>query len=328
MQAAFARRDVIAVGIYRKGYGTAATQRNVRVWGRQSPEGADSMRIAVTGATGYIGSHLVSAFCRKHEVYAIVRTTSETAGIQAYVKEFIVYDSEQVYGRLAAIQPEVLIHLAGVFYGEHTADNIENLLNANLVFSTVVFDAAVSAGCKKIINTGTYWQQFAKEDYNPVNLYAATKQAAEDILMYYVKARRCSAVTLQIFDSYGPDDNRKKILNIIRELEDGARIDMSGGRQKMYYCHIEDLVSGYARALELLAEMAPGTAVRYALREEEPVMLRTLIEEFLRIQGKRLEINWGGRAYRDREIMEPAGIGTVLPGWTPRYSWQQGVETL
>lgn len=286
------------------------------------------MKIAVTGATGYIGSHLISVLSREHEVLAIVRDTSDAAGIEPYVKEFATYDRERIYDSLAAARPEVLIHLAGVFYGEHDAHNIANLLESNLVFSTIVFDAAVAAGCRKIINTGTYWQQFSGEAYNPVNLYAATKQAAEDMLLYYVKAKGCSAVTLQIFDSYGPDDNRNKILNMINKLEDGASIDMSQGRQKMYYCHIEDLVSGYMRAIPLIHEMESGAYARYALRGQEPQELRELIEEFLKISGKHLKINWGGRAYRDREILDPAGIGTVLPGWKPRYDWQQGVKTL
>lgn len=285
------------------------------------------MRIAVTGATGYIGTHLTPILSREHEVYAIVRTTSDTTEIQDYVKA-IVYTKESIYGLLAEARPDVLIHLAGVFYGEHTPDNIANLLESNLVFSATVFDAAVRAGCNKIINTGTYWQQYSGEDYNPVNLYAATKQAAEDILLYYVKAKGCSAVSLQIFDSYGPNDHRQKILNIIKNLDDGARIDMSGGRQKMYYCHIEDLVNGYICALDLVSKMESGTYGKYALRDEKPVALRTLIEDFLRIHGKSLDINWGARAYRDREIMDPSGIGTILPGWKPKYGWEHGVKTL
>ena len=140
------------------------------------------MKIAVTGATGYIGNHLVSVLGREHEVYAIVRDTSDTAAIEPHIKELAVYDRERIYDLLAEARPDILIHLAGVFYGEHNAENISDLLESNLVFSTVIFDAAAAAGCRKIINTGTYWQQFLGEPYNPVNLYAATKQAAEDIL--------------------------------------------------------------------------------------------------------------------------------------------------
>lgn len=286
------------------------------------------MKIAITGATGYIGSHLASMLSRENEVYAIVRQTSDTALIQDCVEKVIIYEKESIYSELSEIRPDALIHLAGVFYREHTPDNIGNLLEGNLVFSTVVFDAAVSAGCRNIINTGTYWQHFSGEDYDPVNLYAATKQATEDILLYYVNVKGCRALTLQIFDSYGPDDHRNKILNIIGNLDDGAHMDMSGGQQKMYFCHIEDLVSAYVRALEIVGEMESGTYARYALRDENPLPLRTLVEEFLKIKGKHVQINWGACAYRDREIMDPSGMGTVLPGWHPRYTWEQGVKNL
>lgn len=286
------------------------------------------MRIVVTGATGYIGSHLLPALGREHEVYAVVRESSETGAIENFIKGKVIFEKQSIYGLLAELMPDVCIHLAGVFYGEHTPENIESLLESNLVFAAVIFDAAASAGCRKFLNTGTYWQQFSKESYNPVNLYAATKQAAEDILLYYVRAKGCSALTLQIFDSYGPGDHRKKILNIIRDLKNGAQIDLTAGEQKMYYCHIEDLVSGYLQALKLVITMEPGTYARYALRDQEPVSLRELVEEFLRIQGKHLDINWGGRAYRDREIMDPSGIGTVLPGWKPKYQWARGVKNL
>lgn len=286
------------------------------------------MKIAITGATGYIGSHLVSTLSRENEVYAIVRQSSDTTLIQDYVEKIVVFEKESIYQILSELKPDVLIHLAGVFYREHTPDNIGNLLEGNLMFSTVVFDAAVGAGCRNIINTGTYWQHFSGESYDPVNLYAATKQATEDILLYYVNVKGCSALTLQIFDSYGPDDPRNKILNIIKNLDDGQQMDMSGGQQKMYFCHIEDVVSAYVRALEIVEEMETGTYARYALRDEKPVSLRTLIEEFLRIQGKNVEINWGACAYRDREIMDPTGTGIVLPGWHPKYTWEQGVKNL
>ncbi len=286
------------------------------------------MKIVITGATGYIGSHLAHAIGQEHEVFAVVRRNSDTTELGDCVKDCIVFEKDRIYCLLEELGPDACVHLAGVFYGEHSSDTIGDLLESNLIFSAVMFDAAVSAGCRRIINTGTYWQHFSGEEYNPVNLYAATKQAAEDILLYYVKAKGCSAITLQIFDSYGPDDHRRKILNMIRDLDDGARIDMTGGEQKMYYCHIEDLVSGYMQALKLVAAMEAGSYARYALRDENPVSLRKLVEEFLRIQGKHLDINWGGRTYRDREIMDPSGIGTVLPGWKPKYDWEQGVKNL
>lgn len=286
------------------------------------------MKIVITGATGYIGRHMIVPLSKNNEVYAIVRKTSDTSMIEDIVERVLVYDSNVIYEELKNIKPNVLIHLAGVFYGEHTEENIKNLLESNLVFSTVIFDAVTKAGAKSIINTGTYWQQYAKEKYNPVNLYAATKQAAEDILLYYVRAKGCKAITLQIFDTYGPEDNRNKILNIIARLEDGDKIDMSGGEQKLYYCYVDDLVNGYIHAIKVLDEMQFGEYKRYALRSKEPVRLKEIVREYLEIHPKNVEINWGGLNYREREIMDPSEIGEVLPGWKPKYDLHTGLARI
>lgn len=288
----------------------------------------EGMKILLTGATGYIGTHLVAKLCEKNEVYIVVRANSDTENITRKVAGIIVYGQDNIYERLGEIKPDILIHLAGVFYGEHQADNIQNLLESNIVFATVVIDAAVCAGCKKIINTGSYWQYYGKEDYNPVNLYAATKQAVEDILQYYIKAKKCKAISLQIFDSYGPNDSRNKILNIIARMKDGEEIDMSSGEQKMYYCYIDDLTDGYIRAIDVLDDLQEGEHKCYVLREKEPVRLRDIIELYLKIHQKKLEINWGKREGRDREIMDPTGMGKVLPGWAPKYTLKEGLRKI
>ncbi len=286
------------------------------------------MKIVITGGTGYIGRHVADCLAKEHEIYVIVRESSNVSFLKNCVAGIIVYEEETIYDELEKIQPEILIHLSGVFYSQHTRENIKNLLESNVVFSSIVIDAAVKAGCKQIINTGSYWQNYGGEKYNPVNLYAATKQAIEDVIQYYVRAEKCKAITLQIFDTYGPDDPRNKILNKIKELEAGTEFRMSGGEQKVYFCHIEDIVRGYERAVHVLCGMESGKQARYALRGEEPVRLREVVELYLRIQKKQIDIIWGGLAYRDREIMDPTGMGEVLPGWKPEISLTQGLQKL
>ena len=288
----------------------------------------DKMKIIITGATGYIGKHLVAALCSQYEIYAIVREKTDISYVKQFLKKAIIYDYNTIYDEIKKINTDLLIHLAGVFYGEHSKENILDLLESNIVFASVVLDSAVHAGVKKIINTGTYWQQYNGEIYNQVNLYAATKQAVEDILLYYIKAENCKAITVQIFDTYGPDDDRKKILNIISNLEDGEQIDMSGGEQKLYYCYIDDIVNGYLRAIFLLNEMDFGEYKKYSLREKKPIYLKEIVREYLEIHSKAVDIKWGGKPYRKREIMDPTEIGTIMPGWNPEYSLQKGLKNI
>ena len=144
------------------------------------------MKILLTGAGGYMGSHIAKRLAGNgYEVYGILRNTSAVPASLKNIKKIYRYEySGQLYEIVREIQPEMVIHTAGMFLGEHTGENIQQLLNSNIVFTAVLTDAANQAGCRCMIQTGSYWQNYCGREYDPVNLYAATKQAAEDILEY------------------------------------------------------------------------------------------------------------------------------------------------
>lgn len=286
------------------------------------------MKILLTGATGFIGSVVARRLSTEYEVICAVRSTSDRARLLGTDVQYLLTDTgtEQLYQKMAAAEPDLVIHIAGVFYSEHGRETLENILQSNVVYAAKIFDAAYGAGCRAFINTGSCWQNYEGEDYNPVNLYAATKQAAEDILAYYVRAKACRAVHLTIFDSYGPNDSRRKILNILRDTPDGGTIGMSGGQQKMYLTYLDDIVDAYVQAVKLIQEMPNGTVAKYSVRGENPYSLRDIAEAYLKASGKTIDIHWGERPYRNREIMDPSGWGVPVPGWKPKYSLESGME--
>jgi nucleoside-diphosphate-sugar epimerase len=60
-----------------------------------------------------------------------------------------------------------------------------------------------AAGIRRLVNAGTTWQHYLGQVYDPVNLYAATKQAFEAILKFYTSTRDFQAITLELTDTYG-----------------------------------------------------------------------------------------------------------------------------
>ena len=177
-------------------------------------------RIVVTGATGYIGSNLIRKLIDKDkEVYIIVREHSRfdlIDDIKDKVNIF-VYDNkiENLINFFNRVKPDIVYHLASLFIAEHKYSDIPNLIESNVKFGTEVLEAMNQSGTKKLINTGTAWQHYNNEEYNPVCLYAATKEAFEKIIEFYTNACGFKAITIELYDTYGPKDNRKKIINLL-----------------------------------------------------------------------------------------------------------------
>ena len=255
------------------------------------------MRIAITGSTGFVGSHL----CPMLEAKGLEVTRIGRMTIPEMVKA------------LKASQSQIVVHLATLFVSDHKGTDIQPLVNANLLYGTQLLEAMAQVGVTRLINVGTSWQC-----PRPFNLYAATKQAFESIVGYYIEAHGLNVVTLMLGDTYGPDDKRRKLLTVLREAN-GDRMPFLPANHKIDLTHVDDV----CRAIIAATDLRSG---RWSV-SSGPTELGTVVSEFERASGKKLNIGWGERKYRSREAKEPR-IGEVLPGWVPRVTLREGMEGL
>lgn len=285
-------------------------------------------RILITGVTGYIGGNLCKELVtRSYEVFVIVRRDSSIKTLCEYLPEdHVIFTDEVMSQRIVDCHPDICIHLAGRFITSHVLGDISTLIESNITFPAMVCEAAYEGGCRKFINTGSYWQNYNNEEYNPVNYYAATKEAMKKIFQYYAYTKKCSVITLKIFDTYGKGDKRRKILNIISELREGDSIDMSQGIQKLYLCHIDDVINAYLIALERCQGSDIGTYEEFFLRGNESVTLKDVVASYLELSHKNIKINWGKREYLEKEILDPTGYGVPLPKWMPQIGLKDGLK--
>ncbi len=284
----------------------------------------------ISGATGYIGISLIRELVKEYHVYALVRKESDLSVLNTLIdKECIIQINEDnVYKTIRQAQPEYYINLMGKFIVEHSEDNLAELLEGNFDMPVRLLDAVCQAGCKKIINTGTYWQNFNGENNNPVDLYGAVKNAFENIIKFYTEAMECRCITLKLFDTYGPKDTRKKLLTVLAEMKDGESIDLSDCMQKVYYCHIKDVVSAYIAAMGLLDVAKSGYMEEFAVRDKKPVVLKDIIMHLKKLTNKNMKLNFGKRKNRKREIVNPEGIGKIIPGWECTVPLEEGLKEL
>ena len=295
-------------------------------------------RAVVTGATGFVGSHLVQRLLADNcSVVAIVRPGASLVrlrelGVDTQIKVVPAQSWSGVAERVRIEEPDVVFHLASRFISEHRTEHVQDLIASNVLFGTKLVEAMTSAGALRLVNAGTSWQHYNDAVYDPVNLYAATKQALETIIQYYHKALGLNVIHLKLFDTYGPFDPRCKLIQVlIRSTIDGERLAMSPGEQLIDLVHVADVVDAFIRAgkrlIERSAEGLP-TNESFAVSSGHPLSIRDLVSCFGQATGKTPRVSFGARSYRPREVMVPWQTGATLPGWEPRISLEQGLSDL
>ncbi len=260
----------------------------------------------------------------------LARPTAARVGEAAVGIKTHLYSGEMddVREAVQRSKPDVVFHLASLFLAQHTPGQIGPLIESNVLLGTQLLEAMSEAGVKQFINTGTSWQYFHQESFHPVNLYAATKQAFEDVLAFYTDSAGIRAITLSLFDSYGPADPRKKLLRLLMDcLQTRETLQMSPGDQVIDLVHVDDLCAAFLHAASLVHDPVQPGMRSYAVSGGERMTLRELVALLENVAGASLRIDWGAKPYRPREVMRPWN-GPAMPGWTPEISLRQGLRQL
>lgn len=283
----------------------------------------------VTGGTGFIGSNLIKRLLLEQwEVHIIVRQDSslDLIGSIADIITIHKYDGNvrSIINAVKRAKPNVVFHLGSLFVAQHSPEDIEKLIASNLIFGTQLLEAMVSNNTKYLVNTGTSWQYYSGTFYEPVNLYAATKQAYEDILRFYLISYNLKATTLILSDTYGPNDPRRKLIPLLCNFSNTSGIfEMSAGEQMVDFVFIDDVVDAFVKVAQLIPNQN-SDHVRYGVSSNRKIRLKDCISIFESVTGKKIPIKWGARPYRPREMMKPWIPENQVPGWEPKISLEVG----
>lgn len=290
------------------------------------------MRILVTGASGYLARHLIPALLDAgHLVACLTRDPAALPKNWTNLPTGVADRSGHgIRSLCATFKPDVVVHLAAGYKAEHCFDDIAGLIDANILLSTHLLEAMHEAGCHSLVWAGTAWQHYEGADYRPVNLYAAMKQAVSTLAEYYLDTAGLRLLELHLYDSYGEDDPRQRLLNQLQASVASERaLALSPGEQRLHLVHVDDLAQGFLMACTQIAKQPAGTRRIFRLPSASAVTIRELVALFDAADPARpTHVNWSARPYRQREVFTPWESGEILPGWQPSIDLASGLRRL
>ncbi len=279
------------------------------------------MKIVVTGATGFVGSHLIEQLLlAKHEIIAVSRSFSRFDAMNWKDQvRWIACDihADPVAPELFNEIPDILIHLAWTGLPNY---NERFHFEKNLPSDYFFLKSAVESGVGHILVTGTgaeYGLQSGclAEDFPtfPANAYGIAKDSLRRYMQYLQVSYKFTLQWVRLFHMYGPGQNPSSILaQLDRAIDEGASVfNMSGGEQLRDYLPVEEI----ARRLAHLADRPDCEGIINCC-SGIPVSVRRLVERHIEKRRATILLNLGHYPYPDYETMaywgNPAKINAIL----------------
>jgi UDP-glucuronate 4-epimerase len=271
-------------------------------------------RLLVTGAAGFIGSHLVETLARRgDEVVGIdnfdafyprdmkERNLREIGPLPGF--RFYEQDMLDVPALTARLTPEtVIVHLAAKAGVRPSLADPAAYAQVNVTGTATVLEAARRAGVSRIAfgsSSSVYGDSTPapfREDaasIEPVSAYAATKRAAELLLSAVAPIYGFRSTALRFFTVYGPRQRPDLAIHAFaRRMAAGEAITLFGdGTQARDYTYCDDIVAGVCAAIDWTAT-APVGMETFNLGGNHPIRTGDMVAEISRALGVEPKVQW------------------------------------
>lgn len=274
----------------------------------------ERLKVGVTGASGFIGRHLVTALEKLKSV------------------DFACFDGDLLnitdVEKYLENNPNIsqIIHLAGSFAGD-----FNTLVASNVVTTNNLLEVATKNKVNKIIfaSTGAVYGEplnnKSKEDdpLNPVTEYGLTKMFAEETIKYYARNREIKYIILRFPNVYGPRNNKGVIYSFTKAIRETGTIEVLGdGNQERNFLYVADAVDSLTKTLDYNScndIINIATPELYSLND-----LISAIRMFVPVFTTTYKTKDQTNALKTLSL-DISKVGRVL-GWTPEVSLIEGLK--
>ena len=287
--------------------------------------GLTNETIIVTGATGYIGSALVAKLRKLNEVHVLVRNANAAPGLP----DERIHTDLDTPGAVAAMfqrtLPTIVFHLATHYVQHDVSEEVPAMIEANVRFGSVVLDAASLVPNCDVVVTGSHFQ-LAGATRRPTSFYAATKNALGEIARYLEDARGLQWIQPIIFDTYGPDDPRPKLVTtLISRVASGEPVSLPDPEPLHHFVYIDDVVDALVASVCDLRTSGSGPGRSVYVTSNEPLPPSEVLDAVASALDIRPLVS--PDPYRTPQGAPTAPINGSRPvGWEPTVGIREGVK--
>jgi len=302
-------------------------------------------RILVTGADGFIGSHLTEALVRTgHEVRAFVFYNSFNSwgwldhSNDDVRKEVEVFpgDIRDPFGVRTAMKGcDAVLHLAALVAIPFSYHSPHSYVDTNIKGTLNVVQAARDLGVAKVVHTSTS-EVYGTAKFVPItedhplqgqSPYSASKIGADQIAMSFYRSFETPVAILRPFNTYGPRQSTRAVIpTIITQIANGKRrIKLGAVHPTRDFNYVDDTVAGFIAALG--SETVVGEVVNIGSNFE--ISIGDTAHTIGKVMGVDVEIQTEDQRLRPEKseverLWAANGKARALMDWVPRYGGIQG----
>ena len=306
----------------------------------------DSKKVLVTGAGGFIGSHLIEAIVeRGADTAAFVRYNSRNdCGMLENISKEAYSSIEIVSGDLrdsntvskAVKDVDVIFHLGALIAIPYSYSSPRDVVETNIRATLNVLDAAREHGTEKVVHTSTS-EVYGSARYVPINEshplqgqspYSASKIAADKVAEAYHCSFGLPVATVRPFNTYGPRQSARAVIpTIISQALVEDSISLGSLHPKRDLTYVSDTVDGFIMAAE--SEASVGEVINLGTNED--ITIGELAKKILHILGSDKEIVSSDDRVRpdNSEVLHLRSDNSKareLIGWSPKVSLDEGLS--
>jgi len=278
-------------------------------------------KILITGSTGFVGSNIIKLLLKENVyIYDILRDKNKKNKkilelnknknyLPIFYKKF-----DELKKKLKKVKIDTVINCATYYTKENDIENIENLIKTNITFCSIILEILKSK-IKKFINFGSMMEYSQGNNFSPENFYAVTKYSFQKIEEFYKLRNNIKFYDLKLYETYGDNDERKKIIpTIIKNYSQNKITKIISKNLKMNFVHIESLIQ--VIYMIIFTKIKEG---EYCIKNNKFIKIKKLINSLNQKLKKKIKIKY----LSSKKINNSTKKFKIFPNWNDKKNLEE-----